>query len=164
MQFSILPAIKCSHILHSLLAYEQINTLVNGHPARDGAVLDVWQLGHVVHLLGIVVDPPRHNMWLQPHAKVCCAHAGVDDCQDNQDNRDCGKTRQTLSDRNIVDFVAGLVHSSHLEDKVCQSTEEQENSNDHAEFVLATSPEGCHKENKNGYGDSGNCEAEFGTC
>jgi len=37
-----LPAIKCSHILHSFLAYEQIHALVNGHPARDGAVLDVW--------------------------------------------------------------------------------------------------------------------------
>ena len=103
-------------------------------------------------------------MWLQPHAKVCCAHASVDDCQDNQDNRDSGETRQTLSDRNIVLFVAGLVHSTHLEDEVCQSTEKQENSNDHAEFVLATSPEGGHKENKNGYGDSGDCETEFGTC
>jgi hypothetical protein len=127
-------------------------------------VLDVWQLGHVVHLLGISVDPPLHDMRLQPHSEISCAHAGIDDCQDDQDNRDGGKTRQTLPNGDVVEFVAGLVHSGHLEDEVCQSTEKEEDCDNHAKLVLTAGPEGCHEKNDDRYRDGGDREAKFGSC
>lgn len=60
--------------------------------------------------------------------------------------------------------MAGLVHSAHLEDEVCQSTEEKEDCDDHAELVLAAGPEGCHEKDDDRYGDGGYCEAKFGSC
>lgn len=120
-------------------------------------MLHVWQLGHVIRLLHIVVDPPLHDVLFQSHPKIRCAYAGVDDCKNDQDNRDSGETRQTLPDGFVVSFMAGLVHSGQLEDEVCQSAEEEEDGDDHSKLVLAAGPESGHEENEHCHGDGGDC-------
>lgn len=156
ISFQMLP----NPILPSLIN----KRLVDGHPARDWPVLDIWQLSHVVGLLHIVIDSPLHDMWLQSHPKIRGAYAGVDDCHDNQDNRNSGETCQTLSDGDIILRVAGLVHSGELENEVRQSAEEQENGDDHSKPVLTPSPEGRHKEDENCHGYGGNCETKLSAC
>jgi hypothetical protein len=125
-------------------------------------MLEVWQLSHVVNLLSFLSpNLPLHDMWLQSHPEIRGAYPGIDDCHDNQDNGNNSETGQILSNWKVIALVAGLVHSCKLENKVCQSTEEEEDCNNHSKFVLTSGPEGCHEKDNNRYRNCGDCEAIF---
>lgn len=88
------------------------------------AVLEVWELGHVVHLLCLLsANLPLHDMWFESLVEVGHAYRCIDDCEDNQNDGDNGETGQTLSDREVVVSARWLVHASELEDEVGHAAE-----------------------------------------
>lgn len=100
-------------------------------------------------------------MLLEALVEVRRAYACVDDCKNNQDDGDNSEAGQVLSDGHVIGLVALLIHPSKLENEVSQSAEEEEDGNDHSKDILATRPEGCHEQNYNSNGDSGDCQAIF---
>lgn len=58
-------------------------------------MLEVWQLGHAVVLLGrfLSANLAPHDVWLQSLVEVRRAHDGVGNRKDYQHDGDHGKTR-----------------------------------------------------------------------
>ena len=125
---------------------------------------EIWQLRHVVNLLVLPPDLTLHNMWLQPLVEVGGANTGVDDCKDNQYNRDDRETGETLPNWNIVLFVGRLVHSGKFEDEVGQAAKEQEDGHNHPELVLTPCPKGGHEQYEDRDWDGSNRETKFCIC
>lgn len=84
-------------------------------------------------------------MCLQALIEIGHADAGIDDCKDDQDNRNDGKTSQTLPDRKVERCVAGLIHPDELEDEVSQPTVVHENGEDRSNFVFSARPHRGHE-------------------
>lgn len=75
-------------------------------------------------------------MLLQAFVEVHRAHDRVGDGEDHENEGDDGKTGEILSDWQVRLFVSILIHSEELEDKICSTTEVQDNGGDHAEQVF----------------------------
>lgn len=143
--------------------YSQINPMlrcsVDCHPARYRPVLVIRELLHDFCFLATHLA--LHDVCLQTHAEIRSAHDGVDNCQDDQNDRDNCEACQTLPDCHVILRLLWLIHSHKLKDEVCQSTEEEDNGSNHANFILATSPESCHKQNDDCDGNRSNRKRAF---
>lgn len=100
-------------------------------------------------------------MRLQSLIEVVGAYTGIDDGKHDQYDGDNGEARQILPHGQIESLVAGLIHSCELEDEVGQTTEEQEDGEDHSRLILAPCPKGGEEEDQNGDGDGSHGQPLF---
>lgn len=61
------------------------------HSAWYRAVREIWHLHHVWFFV-LAFYLPTRNVWLKSFPEIHCAHDGVDDCDDDQNNGDDSKS------------------------------------------------------------------------
>ena len=62
------------------------------------SMLEIWKFSHIVRLLFLPTDLTFHDMRLESLVEVGRAHTGVNDCKNNQYNRDDRETGESFPD------------------------------------------------------------------
>jgi hypothetical protein len=104
------------------------------------------------------------NMWFQPFVEVCRTPCAIDDCHDQQQERDDSKRRQTFPRRFVILHslrIARVVHAHEFEKKVSHGCKVKDDRAAHPQCRFASGKPCRRKQNGDGDRDGGDSESEF---
>ena len=97
--------------------------LVDRHTTRYWSSREIGHLQHGWFLV-LALHFSLRNVGFQTVVEVQGTHNRIDDCNDDEDNRDDSKGGERLSGGQVALSPCGvLVHSDKLEEKVCKAPE-----------------------------------------
>ena len=95
---------------------------INGHAARYRNMREIRHLHHI-WLFILAFHLSIHNVRLKSMSKIRCAHNGVDDGEDDQNDCDHCERSKSLASRSVASGPVGvLIHPDELEKEVGHSS------------------------------------------